>query len=46
MTKTCVCINICFVIIAPDEMHSSAVLSFLVFFFREVAVGIGASVGR
>ena len=36
------------IIIALDEMHSSAVLSLVVFFFREVAVvvGVGASVER
>ena len=34
------------VVIALDEMHSSAVVSLLVLFFCQVAVGVGASVEK
>ena len=34
------------IVVALDEMHSIAVLRLLVFFFCEVAVGVGASVER
>ena len=37
--------HVCSIVIALDEMHSSAVLSFIVF-FSEVAVGVGGSVER
>ena len=35
-----------FIVIALDEIYSSAVLSFACLFFCEAAVGIGASVER